>query len=124
MSDPSVVVDLETAVADWTQQIQRVAQHEMGKAPTGKGPLAEIEFWRSRSASLSTLYEQLHLPHVKKVFQSPMAQGRSTKVISQIQWIRTSRLSIKPFLSLKKVRTSPLNPEPYTSNPAPCRVWP
>jgi len=52
VSDPSVVVDLETAVADWTQQIQRVAQHEMGKAPTGKGPLAEIEFWRSLPFSL------------------------------------------------------------------------
>jgi len=69
VSDPSVVVDLETVVADWTSQIQRVVQHEMSKAPTGKGPLAEIDFWRSRSASLSTLYEQLHLPQVKKVIK-------------------------------------------------------
>ena len=28
-----------------------------------------------------------------------MAQGRSTKIISMIQWIRTSRLSIKNSLS-------------------------
>jgi hypothetical protein len=27
--------------------------------------------------------------------QTPMAQGRSTKIISMIQWIRTRRLSIK-----------------------------
>jgi len=27
-----------------------------------------------------------------------MAQGRSTKIISMIQWIRTSRLSIKKSL--------------------------
>jgi hypothetical protein len=32
--------------------------------------------------------------------QTPMAQGRSTKIISIIQWIRTSRLSIKKSLSL------------------------
>jgi len=28
-----------------------------------------------------------------------MAQGRSTKIISMIEWIRTSRLSIKKSLS-------------------------
>ena len=32
--------------------------------------------------------------HVEGV-QPPMAQGRSTKIISMITWIRTSRLSIK-----------------------------
>ena len=32
---------------------------------------------------------------VKKRIQTPMAQGRSTKIISMIKWIRTSRLSIK-----------------------------
>ena len=30
-----------------------------------------------------------------------MARGRSTKIISMIKWIRTSRLSIKNSLSLK-----------------------
>ena len=32
--------------------------------------------------------------------QNLMAQGRSTKVISMIKWIRTSRLSMNSFLSL------------------------
>jgi len=32
--------------------------------------------------------------------QTPMAQGRSTKIISMIKWIWTSRLSIKNSLSL------------------------
>jgi len=31
---------------------------------------------------------------------TPMAQGRSTKIISMIKWIRTSRLSIKNSLSV------------------------
>ena len=30
-----------------------------------------------------------------------MAQGRSTKIISMIKWMRTSRLSMKNYLSLE-----------------------
>ena len=37
---------------------------------------------------------------MEKGIQTPMAQGRSTKIISMITWIRTSRLSIKNSLSL------------------------
>jgi dynein heavy chain len=66
-NDSSIIGNLESSVSEWTQQIQRIVEQEMGKVPTGKGPLAEIEFWRSRSAALSTLYEQLNLPHVKRV---------------------------------------------------------
>ena len=36
----------------------------------------------------------------KKEFKTPMAQGRSTKIITMIKWIRTIRLSIKNSLSL------------------------
>ena len=35
----------------------------------------------------------------EKEIQTPTAQGRSTKIISMIKWIRTSRLSIKNSLS-------------------------
>jgi len=38
--------------------------------------------------------------YLEKGIQTPMAQGRSTKIISMIKWIRTSRLSIKNPLSL------------------------
>ena len=36
---------------------------------------------------------------MKKGIQTPKAQGPSTKVISMIEWIQTSRLSIKNFFS-------------------------
>ena len=36
---------------------------------------------------------------MKQGIQPPMAQGRSTKIIWMIKWIRTSRLSIKNSLS-------------------------
>eukprot|EP00960_Hanusia_phi_P039624 753955-Hanusia_phi.AAC.6 len=68
-NNPSLVGDLESTVMDWSSQIQKLVEAEVTKVPVGKGPLAEVEFWRSRNASLSTLYEQLNLPNVKKVIQ-------------------------------------------------------
>jgi len=52
-----------------------------------------------------------------------MAQGRSTKIISMIKWIRTSRLSIKNSLSTRFAtegfpREQPL-PDPQTPNSTP-----
>ena len=34
--------------------------------------------------------------------QTPMAQGQSTKIISMIKWIRTSRLSMKNSVSVNE----------------------
>ena len=42
----------------------------------------------------------LHTKH-STLCADPMAQGRSTQIISMIKWIRTSRLSIKNSLSLQ-----------------------
>jgi len=45
-----------------------------------------------------------------------MAQGRSTKIISTIKWIRTSRLSIKKSLSARRharTRTRPGGPPAF-----------
>jgi len=41
----------------------------------------------------------------KREFQTPMAQGRSTKIIWIIKWIRTNGLSIKNPLSLDRQST-------------------
>ena len=38
---------------------------------------------------------------VLSVEGSPMAQGRSTKIISTMKWIRTSRLSIQNSLAVE-----------------------
>jgi len=46
------------------------------------------------------------LGYLEKGIQTPMAQGRSTKIVSMIKWIRTSRLSIKNSLSETQVPPS------------------
>jgi len=37
---------------------------------------------------------QSYLEKGKREFKTPMARGRSTKIISMTKWIRTSRLSL------------------------------
>jgi len=37
--------------------------------------------------------------YLEKGVQTPMAQGRCTRIMSIIEWIRTSKLSIKNFVS-------------------------
>lgn len=57
---------LETALEDWILTISSTLKTETSRTVDGKGPLAEIEFWRRRHAVLSTLYEQINLPIVQK----------------------------------------------------------
>lgn len=49
--------------------IQVVAQ-EQHKQLVGTGPISEINFWRSRNAALSCLYEQLQTEKVSKMIQT------------------------------------------------------
>ena len=48
--------------------------------------------------------------YLEKGIQTPMAQGRSTKIIPTIKWIRTRRLSIKNSLSLQTANLEHGNP--------------
>ncbi|KAL4700985.1 hypothetical protein H8959_014989 [Pygathrix nigripes] len=66
-ADPETVDILEQCVINWLNQISIVVEGQLKKTPQGKGPLAEIEFWRERNATLSALHEQTKLPIVRKV---------------------------------------------------------
>ncbi len=71
--DVDTVAALEEAIAGWSAALAAVMQRESEKRPAGKGPLAEVEFWRSRSAVLSGLFEQLGLPHVVRMIATAEA---------------------------------------------------
>ena len=63
----------------------------MGRAESGqRGSVSS-----GQSSSVSRGY-------MEQGIQTPMAQGRSTKIISMIKWIRTSRLVVKKELSLSE----------------------
>ena len=61
-----VVRQIEEVVRDWQQQISSAVEALKAKSPVGEGPLAEIDFWREKNASLSALIEQVPVPLVTK----------------------------------------------------------
>ena len=76
IDDPGAVTDdyetvqiLESALEEWTKAITSVVEQEQKKTPQGSGPLAEIEFWRRRNATLSAMFEQINMPRVKKMIE-------------------------------------------------------
>lgn len=69
--DKDLVQRLETTLIHWTRQIKEVltgsdASHSDAQNED-KGPLAEIEYWRSRSLDLTSISEQLGRQDVKTI---------------------------------------------------------
>jgi dynein heavy chain len=58
--DPDTLKTLQETVVTWSGILAETMQRESEKLPDGKGPLAEIDFWRARSAVLCGLWEQLN----------------------------------------------------------------
>ncbi|XP_067910591.1 dynein axonemal heavy chain 10 isoform X3 [Heterodontus francisci] len=65
--DPVIMEKLEQSIMNWQVQITSAVEEQLTRIPQGNGPLAEIDFWRERNATLSALSEQLKLPVVKKI---------------------------------------------------------
>jgi dynein heavy chain len=67
LADQQKLAKIDALAEEWIETVARALQKEAQKVPNGNGPLAEIELWRNKSSSLSTLYEQLTLPIVPKI---------------------------------------------------------
>ncbi|CAK4656794.1 hypothetical protein LEN26_006663 [Aphanomyces euteiches] len=67
LDDYELINTIEQALEEWSKLVAMVVDQETRKAPKRKGPLAEIEFWRERNATLSTIFEQINMPHVQKM---------------------------------------------------------
>ncbi|NXB08037.1 DYH10 protein, partial [Cnemophilus loriae] len=66
---PEVVQSLKSCAVTWQKLISRVLEEQLKKVPQGNGPLAEIDLWRERNATLSALTGQIKLPEVQKVLE-------------------------------------------------------
>uniref|UniRef100_A0A8C6ZHZ5 Dynein axonemal heavy chain 10 n=1 Tax=Nothoprocta perdicaria TaxID=30464 RepID=A0A8C6ZHZ5_NOTPE len=66
---PEVVETLEAYAVTWQKLLSTAVGEQLKKVPQGNGPLAEIDFWRERNATLSALSEQIKLPEVKKILE-------------------------------------------------------
>jgi dynein heavy chain len=65
--DQNVVDQLTDSLEQWTAAVSDLLEAQSNTSPQGKGPLAEIDYWRDRSMIFGTVYEQLHLPVVQKI---------------------------------------------------------
>jgi dynein heavy chain, axonemal len=61
----------EKTVINWTNLIRNLLEkvNKKDKIQNLKGPLGEIEYWKNRSSSLGTLYEQLNRKNVQKIIE-------------------------------------------------------
>ena len=103
-NDFEAVSLLEGAMEEWSRLIATVVEAENLKRVKGKGPMAEIEFWRRRNASLSALYEQINMPKVTLYIYCSLYSYRRTR------YIRTSSWSINSYLSDSIRSEAPLFP--------------
>ncbi|NXE97071.1 DYH10 protein, partial [Menura novaehollandiae] len=66
---PEVVQSLKSCAMTWQKLISAVLEEQLKKVPQGNGPLAEIDLWREKNATLTALTEQTKLPEVQKVLE-------------------------------------------------------
>ncbi|XP_057295129.1 dynein axonemal heavy chain 10-like [Hydractinia symbiolongicarpus] len=64
--DQNLVFSLEETIHIWEITIASAVEQVLKRTPQGHGPLAEIDFWRERNATLSAIFEQLNLPAVQR----------------------------------------------------------
>ena len=64
-SDAAALAAIERAMDEWISVIATVSEAEQRKRAAGFEPLAEINFWRERNATLAGLYEQLQQPDMR-----------------------------------------------------------
>lgn len=76
--DKDQVQRLESCVIHWTRQIKEVVNYlDNSEISQDAGPLAEIEFWRSRNRDLSGIRRQLEDP-VVSLFTSVLGHAQSS----------------------------------------------
>lgn len=67
IKNKSLMEKYETYLERWTNTIKTIIVKETNKKPDPNSALAEIEYWRNRSATLSNLHQQLSNPFVEVV---------------------------------------------------------
>jgi hypothetical protein len=84
-AEPDVVEALEEAAAGWSAALAALMQAEGDKRPGGKGPMAEVEFWRARSAVLSGVSEQLALPRAQEMLAVLEAGSEDRQLLAALK---------------------------------------
>ncbi|XP_069015317.1 dynein axonemal heavy chain 2 [Embiotoca jacksoni] len=108
IKDLKLVQRMEIVMIDWTDQIKELLNaHEIMKMRDNCGPLQEIALWKSRSAKLLDISQQLQKPgvrHIQKILQlsKSLYVTRFCKLAEEIQDCSLQAQSNLSFLSILK----------------------
>ena len=103
--DYEAVVQIEAAVKEWTAVMQSAVEHEHQKVAKHGSPLGEIEFWRERATSLSTIYEQLTTPKAQQMVQVLRLMENQNLVLFQFNFSELSKLYLEAKDNVKFLTT-------------------
>ncbi|XP_054461370.1 dynein axonemal heavy chain 2-like [Anoplopoma fimbria] len=106
--DKTLIQRMETVVIHWTDQVKELlSTQEIMKMRDKCGPLQEIAFWKSRSAKLLDISQQLQKPGVRHI-QNILLLSKSRyikdfcKLAQEIQECSVQAQSNMTFLSMLK----------------------
>ncbi|XP_070849918.1 dynein axonemal heavy chain 2 [Chaetodon trifascialis] len=105
--DKKLVQRMETVMIHWTDQIKELLNDEEIMMTDNCGPLQEIAFWKSRSAKLLDISQQLKKPAVRHIqsilhLSNSLYEQRFCKLAKEIQDCSLQAQSNLTFLSMLK----------------------
>jgi dynein heavy chain len=103
--NPQLVETLSSIANEWIEVIVGTLNDELAKQPKGQGPLAEIDFWRERNASLSILYEQTNQPAFKTYLAVLTAAQTSNAPTLEYQVSEIAKLYVEANDNIKFLTT-------------------
>jgi dynein heavy chain len=66
-SDSVAIGKMEAALHHWTPIVSQLLTREAQKSVVGRGPMAEVDYWRERASAFSSVFEQLSTPYAKRL---------------------------------------------------------
>jgi hypothetical protein len=102
--DEGIKAVLVEAVEAWTRVIQSVTGTVSDK-DKGTRPLHEVEFWRNRNATLSTMYEQLNNARVRPILEALQLAQEPSREAFRVQFGELSKAYVQARDNVKFLNT-------------------
>jgi hypothetical protein len=96
---------LEEMLGEWTEVVKDVVAQQQRAEPTGRGPMAEIEFWRHQHGMLSAMYEQLSSERALMVLQVLKVAGSTLLDDYRVNHSELTRLHVEAADNVKFLAT-------------------
>jgi len=69
LNNAALMTSIQATASSWFTNLSAALANQLQAEPKGKGPLAEISYWRERHANLSALDEQLKRGYVQDIIK-------------------------------------------------------